>query len=90
MYQFNSGHNANGAFFTEKGCFTSQGEWTMQDKDLYGNLTMRVEFQFLNYTDVILEGFNNNQNSLWKTSCRPFPLFGSGITRSISLVKNTQ
>ena len=64
---FAAGHNTNGAFFTGKGGFTSQGKWTMQDKDLNGNPTMRVDFQFQNYTDVILEGFDNNQNSLWKT-----------------------
>ena len=64
---FAAGHNTNGAFFTGKGGFTSQGKWTMQDKDLNGNPTMRVDFQFQNYTDVILEGFDNSEKNLWKT-----------------------
>ncbi|QCX37631.1 TIM barrel protein [Aureibaculum algae] len=40
---------------------------TMQDKDLNGNNTMKVDFNFQNYTDVILEGFDNENQSLWKT-----------------------
>lgn len=64
---FAAGHNAQGAFFTGKGIFTSEKKWTMQDKDLNGNNTMKVDFNFQNYTDVILEGFDSNEKSLWKT-----------------------
>ena len=70
---FAAGHNAAGAFFTGKGIFTSENHWTMQDKDLNGKKTMKVDFNFQNYTDVILEGFDTNEKSLWKTryiSCR--------------------
>ena len=64
---FAAGHNAQGSFFTGKGIFTSEKKWTMQDRDLDGNKTMKVDFNFQNYTDVLLEGFDNNNNSLWKT-----------------------
>ena len=64
---FAAGHNAQGAFFTGKGIFTSEKNWTMQDRDLDGNKTMKVDFNFQNYTDVILEGFDTNEKSLWKT-----------------------
>jgi sugar phosphate isomerase/epimerase len=64
---FAAGHNAQGAFFTGKGAFSSENHWTMQDKDLNGNKTMKVDFNFQNYTDVILEGFDTNEKSLWKT-----------------------
>jgi sugar phosphate isomerase/epimerase len=64
---FAAGHNAKGAFFTGKGSFSSENHWTMQDKDLNGKKTMKVDFNFQNYTDVILEGFDNNEKSLWKT-----------------------
>ncbi|QVY64078.1 sugar phosphate isomerase/epimerase [Polaribacter sp. Q13] len=64
---FAAGHNAQGAFFTGKGSFASEKKWTMQDKDLNGNKTMKVDFNFQNYTDVILEGFDTNEKSLWKT-----------------------
>ena len=64
---FAAGHNAQGAFFTGKGIFTSEKKWTMQDRDLDGNKTMKVDFNFQNNTDVILEGFDNNNKSLWKT-----------------------
>ncbi|MBJ7880657.1 sugar phosphate isomerase/epimerase family protein [Gelidibacter salicanalis] len=64
---FAAGHNAKGAFFTGKGKFSSENNWTMQDKDLNGNKTIKVDFNFQNYTDVILEGFDNNKQSLWKT-----------------------
>ena len=64
---FAAGHNAQGAFFTGKGSFPSENNWTMQDKDLNGNNTMKVDFNFQNYTDVILEGFDTNEKSLWKT-----------------------
>ncbi len=64
---FAAGHNVQGAFFTGKGIFTSEKSWSMQDKDLDGNKTMKVAFNFQNYTDVILEAFDNNNHSLWKT-----------------------
>ena len=64
---FAAGHNAQGAFFTGKGAFSSENHWTMQDKDLNGNKTMKVDFNFQNYTDVILEGFDTNEKRLWKT-----------------------
>ncbi|GGZ75281.1 sugar phosphate isomerase/epimerase family protein [Algibacter mikhailovii] len=64
---FAAGHNSQGAFFTGKGSFTSEKNWSMQDKDLDGNKTMKVDFNFQNSTDVILEGFDNDNNSLWKT-----------------------
>ncbi|MBJ2173566.1 sugar phosphate isomerase/epimerase [Aureibaculum sp. A20] len=64
---FAAGHNTQGVFFTGKGIFASEKKWTMQDKDLNGNNTMKVDFNFQNYTDVILEGFDTNEKSLWKT-----------------------
>lgn len=64
---FALGHNTSGDFFTGKGSFSSEQKWTMQDRDLNGNSTMRVDFNFQNYTDIILEGFDTNENSLWKT-----------------------
>ena len=64
---FAAGHNTQGAFFNGKGIFSSEKKWTMYDKDLNGNSTMKVDFNFQNYTDVILEGFDNDNHSLWKT-----------------------
>ncbi|WP_282080110.1 sugar phosphate isomerase/epimerase family protein [Aquimarina algiphila] len=64
---FAAGHNTQGVFFTGKGIFSSEKNWSMQDKDLDGNKIMKVDFNFQNYTDVILEGFDNDNNSLWKT-----------------------
>ena len=64
---FAAGHNAQGAFFTGKGTFSSENHWTMQNKELNGKKTMKVDFNFQNYTDVILEGFDTNEKSLWKT-----------------------
>ena len=64
---FAAGHNAQGAFFTGKGIFSSEKKWTMQDRDLDGNKTMRVDFNFQSYTDVIVEGIDNDNHSLWKT-----------------------
>ncbi|SFC06892.1 Sugar phosphate isomerase/epimerase [Algibacter lectus] len=64
---FAAGHNNEGTFFTGKGRFSSEKKWTMQDKDLNGNNTMTVNFNFNNYTDVTLEGFDNNEKHLWKT-----------------------
>lgn len=64
---FAAGHNAQGAFFTGKGSFISDKKWTMYDKDLNENSTMKVDFNFNNHTDVTLEGFDNNNKSLWKT-----------------------
>ncbi|MBJ7880661.1 sugar phosphate isomerase/epimerase family protein [Gelidibacter salicanalis] len=39
----------------------------MLDRDLDDNLTMKVDFNFQNYKDVVLEGFDNENHSLWKT-----------------------
>ncbi|WP_223170294.1 sugar phosphate isomerase/epimerase family protein [Maribacter aquimaris] len=64
---FAAGHNTEGAFFIGKGKFSSENHWTMQDKDLNGHKTMKVDFDFQNYTDVIVEGFDTNEKSLWKT-----------------------
>jgi len=64
---FASGHDSQGTFFTGRGQFLSEKQWVMQDKDLNNNPTMQVHFNFQNYTDVILEGFDNSEKSLWKT-----------------------
>ncbi|XMO87627.1 TIM barrel protein [Algibacter sp. AS12] len=64
---FAAGHNAEGAFFTGKGKFYSEYKWTMQDKDLNGNKTMKVNFNFNSYTDVTLVGLDNNDKQLWQT-----------------------
>ncbi|WP_158847612.1 sugar phosphate isomerase/epimerase family protein [Algibacter sp. L1A34] len=64
---FAAGHNGEGVFFIGKGKFSSENNWTMQDKDLNGNKTMKVNFSFNNYTDVTLEGLDNNEKRLWKT-----------------------
>ena len=64
---FASGHDTQGAFFTGRGQFLSEKQWVMQDKDLNNNPTMQVHFNFQNYTDVILEGFDNSEKILWKT-----------------------
>lgn len=61
------GQNATGELFIGKGYFDAPNKWTMQDYDLHGNKTMKVTFDFQNYTDVLLEGFDSNNTSLWKT-----------------------
>ncbi|WP_083631328.1 sugar phosphate isomerase/epimerase family protein [Labilibacter marinus] len=64
---FASGHNAKGEFFTGKGGFISPSEWHMQDSDLKGNKTISVVFNFMSQTDVVVEGFNTDNKSIWKT-----------------------
>ncbi|MGQ1784277.1 MULTISPECIES: sugar phosphate isomerase/epimerase family protein [unclassified Saccharicrinis] len=64
---FAAGHNDIGDFFTGKGQFTSENRWMMQDADLNGKPTMKVIFNFQSFTDVIVEGLDTENNSLWKT-----------------------
>ncbi len=61
------GKNSRGEMFIGEGEFQNSSNWTMQDKDLDGNNTMRVSFSFNSYTDVVVEGFDNANKSLWKT-----------------------
>lgn len=61
------GQNVAGEMFLGKGQFTSANDWTMQDEDLKGNQTIRVQFHFLSFTDVIVEGIDSQNKSLWKT-----------------------
>lgn len=64
---FAAGQNEQGAYFTGKGKFLTERNWVMQDTNLLGQPTMKVNFDFLNFTDVVVEGFNTNGQSLWKT-----------------------
>ncbi|WP_195715155.1 sugar phosphate isomerase/epimerase [Ancylomarina sp. 16SWW S1-10-2] len=64
---FAAGHNESGEFFTGTGAFSSENKWFMQDSDLNGKKTMSVTFDFLNCTEVMVEGFDNANKSLWKT-----------------------
>ena len=64
---FAAGHNESGEFFTGTGAFSSENTWFMQDSDLNGKKTMSVKFDFLNCTEVMVEGFDNSNKSLWKT-----------------------
>ncbi|MBM1104536.1 TIM barrel protein [Aurantibacter crassamenti] len=61
------GQNKAGELFIGKGYFNTNNKWEMQDYDFYGNKTMRVTFDFLSFTEVLLEGFDNANKSLWKT-----------------------
>ncbi len=61
------GQNEEGTSFLGKGQFSSDRRWSMKDVDFLGNAYLQVEFEFLSNTDVVLEGFDNDGNSLWKT-----------------------
>jgi len=58
---------SDGSCFIGKGKYTSETDWVMFDKDLLGNDIMNVSFKFNSYTDVLVQGFNNEQKRLWQT-----------------------
>ncbi len=60
------GKNSRGEMFIGEGEFQNSSNWTMQDKDLDGNNTMRVSFSFNSYTDVVVEGFDNQTRAFGK------------------------
>lgn len=61
------GQNDAGESFIGKGRFENDLRWSMLDMDLVGNELMRVEFEFLSPTRVVVEGFAPTGESLWKT-----------------------
>lgn len=60
------GQNSEGVFFKGTGHFESENTWKMKDVDMKGNFYLRVEFDFNSPTTVFLEGFDENDKSLWK------------------------
>lgn len=61
------GQNDQGQCFIGNGKFLNERSLRMKDVDLQGNEYMQVEFDFLNGTDVVVEGFSPEGKSLWKT-----------------------
>ncbi|PIB34054.1 hypothetical protein BFP72_00715 [Reichenbachiella sp. 5M10] len=61
------GQNAEGVVFNGTGRFANEREWQMQDIDMLGDFYLRVKFDFQSYTEVLLEGFDQLDQSIWKT-----------------------
>ena len=61
------GQNSEGVIFKGTGHFNNQHTWQMTDLDMMGNFYMQVDFNFESYTNVFLEGKNEQGKSLWKT-----------------------
>ena len=61
------GQNDQGVSFDGRGKFLDEKKWQMTDQDLLGDFYMKVDFEFLSFTDVLLEGFDETGKSQWKT-----------------------
>ena len=60
------GKNQKGDVFIGKGKFMTDQHWVMQDTDLTGMPTQLVTFRFLNKDEVMVEGKNQKNETLWK------------------------
>ncbi len=61
-----SGINKNGDCFYGKGFFFDDDKWLMQDTNVNGEPIMDVNFQFINSTEVLLNGTSPEGEKLWK------------------------
>jgi hypothetical protein len=51
-----AGQNAAGQCFTGKGFFDSNNKWVIQDHDFKGEPTVKITFNFISSTAVLLKG----------------------------------
>jgi sugar phosphate isomerase/epimerase len=61
-----SGQNKDYQCFTGKGYFDDKNHWFMQDVNHKGEPTLKVTFNFINGTEVLLEGITPNNKNNWK------------------------
>jgi sugar phosphate isomerase/epimerase len=61
-----AGQNNQGQAFIGKGYFTSKNNWFMNDVNYKGEPTQKVDFKFINSTEVVLKGTIPNANG-WET-----------------------
>ncbi len=61
-----SGQNKIGQCFMGKGFFNNKNQWYMQDVNHEGDPTLKVTFNFISSTEVILEGVTSNPSNGWK------------------------
>ncbi|MGO4890950.1 sugar phosphate isomerase/epimerase family protein [Flavobacterium sp. W21_SRS_FM6] len=61
------GQNQQGVIFKGEGRFSSASKWKMQDVDMLGNFYLAVAFDFQSPSTILLEGCDEQGNSLWKT-----------------------
>jgi hypothetical protein len=51
-----AGQNNAGQCFTGKGCFTTDNQWLMKDRNHLGKVTLQVHFNFISSGAVVLKG----------------------------------
>jgi sugar phosphate isomerase/epimerase len=60
------GQNKLGQCFIGRGFFNNQSQWFMLDVNNKGETFQKVAFNFINSTEVIIEGLNPNNSVAWK------------------------